>query len=96
MPNFPAAGPLFVPSAAWILQKGIPRNLTSDFDLFLLLDPFLSRQRPGSFKNGLATGAISVVSGATFLKALPRREAVPTLSLSVHSCARGRGLLCEP
>ena len=28
--RFPAAGPLFVPSAAWILQKGIPRNLTSD------------------------------------------------------------------
>ena len=38
---FPAAGPLFVPSAAWILQKGIPRNLTSDFVLFLLLHPFL-------------------------------------------------------
>ena len=49
---FHVAGPLFVPSAAWILQKGIPRNLTSDFDLFLLLDPFLCRQPPGSSKKG--------------------------------------------
>ena len=54
----------------------------------------MSRQRPGSSKNGLATGAISAVSGAAFLKALPRREAVPGLPLSVHSSARGRCSLC--
>ena len=55
---FSAAGNLFVPSAAWILQKGVPRNLTSYFDLFLLLDPFLCGQRPGSSKTrkrGLVT-----------------------------------------
>jgi hypothetical protein len=45
--HFLAAGPLFVLSAVWILQKGVPRNLTSDLPPFpAAWTPFLCRQRP--------------------------------------------------
>ena len=84
-PFIPAAGPLFVPSAAWILQKGIPRNLASDLPpFFLLLDLFLCRQRPESSKKR----CFKCASGATFSVALPHRGAVPVLALSVPGCVR--------
>ena len=47
------------------------------------LDPFLCRQRLGSSKKGSCDLASNFAFGATFSAALPHRDAVPVLALSL-------------
>ena len=59
---FPAAGPLFVPSAAWILQKGVPRNLTSDLLPFPAAGPlFVARHLEDSVRYAYSVDILKTV-----------------------------------
>ena len=61
-PFIPAAGPLFVPSAAWILQKGVPRNLTSDLLPFPAAGPlFVARHLEGSVRYAYSVDILKIV-----------------------------------
>ena len=91
--HFLAAGPLFVPSAVWILPKGVPRNLTSD------LPPCPAAWTPVCAESGLdppkrgpVTWLQIFASGSTFSAALPHEDAVPVL---VPCSACGRCTLCS-